>query len=475
MMSTTPAQNRKRNPRCLRYSYTQALLFSVCLLQATTAGSAWAQNNPALRNIDTHIHLDGIYRSGNSWLTDFDAAAATALAAMDEAGVKMSLLMPPPFSPEKASSPVWYDYAPLAAVAQQNPERFAFMEGGGSLNPIIYQAWESGEVTGAMRQQFEEKADEIALAGAAGFGEMAAMHLSFNQDHPILEAPPDHPLFLLLADIAARHDIPIDLHMEAVAEDMPLPSGFAIPPNPDSLRENISAFERLLIHNREAKIVWAHVGWDNTGHMTVDLLRRLLTDHSNLYMAIKFLDQSGLQFIENRPVDENGSIRPEWLQLISDFPNRFVMGADEFFGIPGLTPQRPPSLKATWSLIDQLPEDLARKVGYENVERLYKLTGMATTVHDAQGSAPGAFRLDQNYPNPFNPTTTIPFSLFRKEHVTLKMFDVLGREVATLIDGEFTAGEHSAVYHAERLTSGVYFYRLKSGREVRVRKLLLLQ
>jgi len=70
------------------------------------------------------------------------------------------------------------------------------------------------------------------------------------------------------------------------------------------------------------------------------------------------------------------------------------------------------------------------------------------------------FQLYQNYPNPFNPATTIRFFLPRREQVTLKVFDALGKEVATLVADEFVAGEHSIVFDATALAGGIYFYRL---------------
>lgn len=275
-------------------------------------------------------------------------------------------MMPPPDVTERLPFET-----ELARTAKGRPDRFAFLNGGGSLNPMIQQAVKGGGVPPDLQSRFEAKAAEIAQGGAVGFGEMTALHLSFQAAHPYEEAPPDHPLFLRLAALAAQFDVAIDFHMEAVAEEMPTPRRFLTlsPSNPPTLRENISAFERLLSHNPKARVVWAHVGWDNTGHMTVELLRRLLQGHSNLYMQIK-IEEIAPTFPQHYPLDRNGNLRPEWLDLIRSFPDRFVLGSDALYAEPDQYQGR---MELTRALLGQLPPTLARQVGYDNAIRIYKL------------------------------------------------------------------------------------------------------
>ncbi|MEW6006009.1 MAG: carboxylesterase family protein [Stygiobacter sp.] len=105
-----------------------------------------------------------------------------------------------------------------------------------------------------------------------------------------------------------------------------------------------------------------------------------------------------------------------------------------------------------------------------------------TNIHDSvpyQHYNYENFNLFQNYPNPFNPTTTIRFSIPMTEHVTLKVYDVLGNEIATLVNGEVTAGEHSVVFDAKsangELPSGIYFYQLKTNSFTKVLKAQVLK
>jgi hypothetical protein len=98
------------------------------------------------------------------------------------------------------------------------------------------------------------------------------------------------------------------------------------------------------------------------------------------------------------------------------------------------------------------------------------------TVTIEVGNAPHVFTLSQNYPNPFNPTTTIEFTLPADGRVTLKVYDILGREVATLLDENRKAGEYQqVVFDASRYSSGVYFAVLQSGGTQLIRKMLMVK
>jgi len=97
----------------------------------------------------------------------------------------------------------------------------------------------------------------------------------------------------------------------------------------------------------------------------------------------------------------------------------------------------------------------------------------ATDVEEE--TLPSAFRLDQNYPNPFNPVTTIRFALPEPTHVDLRIYDVLGREVLTVIDRKMKAGVHEVPFKASGMSTGVYFYRLIAAGRVNTRKMVLLK
>jgi len=159
------------------------------------------------------------------------------------------------------------------------------------------------------------------------------------------------------------------------------------------------------------------------------------------------LDQGGISFCDNEDGVHFDTLQVKLLIKDSDMPTmlkldpaviKFPNGeiACYFGAVPPFNPQGMPKLLVAWAK---------------------KPTGVKIYP---SGSFPIQFRLKQNFPNPFNPSTTIHFSLPQRSHITLQVFDVLGREVATLVHGELEAGEHSVVYNAKGLKSGVYSYRL---------------
>ncbi|NIV91674.1 T9SS type A sorting domain-containing protein, partial [candidate division KSB1 bacterium] len=98
-----------------------------------------------------------------------------------------------------------------------------------------------------------------------------------------------------------------------------------------------------------------------------------------------------------------------------------------------------------------------------------------STGEDVHNCIALTFRLEQNYPNPFNASTTIQFYLAEQTKVKITVFDVLGREVATLVDEELPQGSHERVFEADNLPSNVYFYRLEAGDFGQTKRLTLVK
>jgi hypothetical protein len=103
-----------------------------------------------------------------------------------------------------------------------------------------------------------------------------------------------------------------------------------------------------------------------------------------------------------------------------------------------------------------------------------KAQWILTDVKDTK-TAPTSFSLHQNYPNPFNPSTSITFNLDRSGFASLTVYNILGQKVATLISGNLSAGVHEVNFNASNLSSGVYMYKLESGNNVAVKKMMLLK
>jgi hypothetical protein len=325
---------------------------------------------------DVHSHLVPVRG-------DFEGAIRAALERMDERGIGRMVVMPTPMVSGHRGR---YDVQDCGHLLRRHAARLAYLGGGGTLNPMLQDAGKRRTVGDDLKRVFEARAGEILRMGARGFGEITAHHISHDAaNHPYESVPADHPLLLLLADIAARNRAVIDLHLDPVVSDMALPGNFPSPPNPAVLPANIAAFERLLEHNRGAVIVWAHAGSDPLGHWTVELTRSLLARHPNLHMSLR---PGRNRFPQHDPMTRFGTVKPEWLRVFQEYSDRFMIGLDQFILPPGAGaagPGRGPRLvsefdqrsglvlKKTRALLAALPADVARKIGSGNAVRIYRL------------------------------------------------------------------------------------------------------
>ena len=98
-----------------------------------------------------------------------------------------------------------------------------------------------------------------------------------------------------------------------------------------------------------------------------------------------------------------------------------------------------------------------------------------TDVGETISILPTKYELDQNFPNPFNPTTNIRYNIIKASKVTLKIYDILGREIKTLVNTEQAPGRYTVTFDAQNLSSGVYFYRINAGSFNATKKLMLLK
>jgi hypothetical protein len=179
-------------------------------------------------------------------------------------------------------------------------------------------------------------------------------------------------------------------------------------------------------------------------------------------------------------VDTQGiSLLPDW-RLVNTTPDKYInadwpIPADLSYSDAGLQKAGLsgfPLGDLNWFPTRQ-PAWLAQRTAeYKSIDEALNAGRLVTAVHD-QGSLPAEFQLQQNYPNPFNPSTTISFSLAKAGYVTLKVYNILGQEVGTLLDGYQAPRTYNLRFEGTGLASGVYFYRLSAPGVDLVKKMLL--
>jgi len=300
------------------------------ILLAALASSCFDGDAPAQRWIDAHVHAS---------LSSEEASASELYAAMDSLDVNVNVVMPFPAALTAIDELGEREQA-LARFFDGSEGRVQLMFGGEELQPILHALgrpteFELSEVypngTGPLTyatdeamqrmteiaenpEEYEARFMELARWAAEsglyiGFGELAPLHLSFHSGHPYITYPPDHQLMLWLSDLAADHDMVLEVHLEATEETL----------------EGLSA---LLTHNHETRIVWSHVGWSSTGLATADVVRAMLEDHENLFVNIKLELGGDPPDSNSYPLDSSGVLKSDWRTLLEDHAGRIMIGTD---------------------------------------------------------------------------------------------------------------------------------------------------
>lgn len=337
------------------------MLRSLVFGMAALGWAGTAQADPAYL-IDTHAHVDP--------LVSMAGGVNAALSAMDRYRVRATVLMSPPQAEHRANA---YEADALLFAMTAHPGKIAVNGGGLSVNSLLHET-KPDTVDQAVKDRLKAEAARIKSLGLAGFGELAVHHLSLKgmgPNHPYESIPGDHPLLMALADVAAEHNMPIDLHLDLIPEDMPMPERPIFnKQNPALLKSNMAGLERLLAHNRAAKIIWAHAGTDPLGTRTPAIQHALLERNPNLYMSLRVSRTGAPSFLA---LDDNKNLKPEWRKLLTDFSDRFVLGSDIFYGGSGRGVEIDDAMGNYWRLLCQLPPEAADAIAYKNAERLYRL------------------------------------------------------------------------------------------------------
>jgi hypothetical protein len=200
--------------------------------------------------------------------------------------------------------------------------------------------------------------------------------------------------------------------------------------------------------------------------------------HANFGGNIPAIDDwnagGGIKFGTWNPADSTISIHTGIVPVPVDYKYSFKM---DFLTYNG-DPNDPVAPSKDWSLVKEDVDGFQLLYATPLTTAQMNALGMDTTLVSVErqiNSTPQDFRLEQNYPNPFNPTTTIRYSLPERGEIELVVYDALGNTIETLISGDHDAGVYEVDFDATGLTSGVYFYQIKSASFSETRKLVLMK
>jgi hypothetical protein len=239
-------------------------------------------------------------------------------------------------------------------------------------------------------------------------------------------------------------------------------------------------------HISGADIEWGEqtiLGPDESGngcwwYTTAHLINRCVACY-----CVSFDFQLSASLIDFTAVPGNGQVQLNW-STASELDNaRFDLqrSTDNTTWTPvgSVNGQGTSTITTTYSYVDN---SVTNGVTYQYQLVSVGINGNSQPVGNVVSATPSVgaatpheFALHQNYPNPFNPTTQIRFDIAEASYVTLKVFDVMGRELATLVDGNLAANRYEVSFDASALSSGTYFYRLNAGSFTSMNKMLVLK
>jgi hypothetical protein len=265
---------------------------------------------------------------------------------MDREGIDTMIVMMTPTAIAQGTPP---SDSGIPDAAAQYPGRFISLYGGEAIT-LLDAVVARGSFTKAEQKQYVALLEEAMASGKySGFGEIALRHVLPNPNEGAdVTVPGDHPWMLIMSDIAAKYDVPIDVHMDIEAG-----------------ANGIAGLETLLNHNKKTKIIWSHTAWSRTDYQSfpIDELRRLLEAHPNLYSSIKIQTETAF-------MDQNKKIRPEWMALFEDYSERFMVGTDIK---PGLAPDEFRFVERHRKFLEQLPPEILKAFERDNAIEVFKI------------------------------------------------------------------------------------------------------
>ncbi|MDZ4385088.1 MAG: amidohydrolase family protein [Candidatus Moranbacteria bacterium] len=320
------------------------------------------------RYIDVHTH---IMPSGMS--------LEEMIKNMDIEGIDTMIIMETPTSIYMGKSQEEYG---IPSASEKYPNRFISLYGGEAMT-LLDIVIKKGGYTQSQEEKYTALLEDAMKSGKyKGFGEIALTHISLGGVGADVTIPGDHPWMFIMSDIAAKYDLPIDVHMDVATAN-----------------EGIAGLEKLLDHNKNTKIIWSHTAWSRTNYKSgsIELMRRLFEKHPNLYSSVKiqtetaFMDggvgmkqqpQKGTGRGTKQLSSGNGGTKPppqqgltsginlEWLALFKEYPERFMMGSDIK---PGERPNEFAYIKAHRKFLEQLPAEILKQIERNNAKEIFKI------------------------------------------------------------------------------------------------------